>query len=210
MQITILSRSLAVGAIALLSFSACQKTDIVPSQLSTNEISAAMRKANGQSTTSLSGDCGVAPYTVTLDKKCNTGGNTWTWTWTVSNPMPGNGNGNTVQNLSHWGFTFKSCPVISGATINDIQSAAYSSDSVNWNSFTPTYGTDPSISGAGITDSVLKFDFGTAGSSKSYYRVVVSRDFEIENTCAYFKSGSKTGVRTATIPGMGCGGGGGE
>jgi hypothetical protein len=205
MQKTIFTRTLAFAAAVMLSASACRKTEITPQQPEQLNAQSAMRKSAPQATSS--DECGPSPYTITLDKVCNNN-NTWTWTWTVKNPNPGNGNGNTLQDLSHWGFTFMNCPGPYGLSISDVASAAYSSNGTNWTSFTPTYQADPSISGSGVSGPVLKFDFGTSGSANSYYRLVLSRDFAVEEYCgAYFKSGSKTGVKTGRFLGPGCGGG---
>jgi hypothetical protein len=116
----------------------------------------------------------------------------------VQNSNPGNGNNGTVQNLSHWGMQFGSC-----FTWSSVVSAAYSADGASWTGFAPQFQADPSQ--ACMTSSVLKFDYGTEGSAKSYYKLVVDRDYQVVGTPGYYKSGANTGCCTFTFPGMGCG-----
>lgn len=89
--------------------------------------------------------------------------------------------------------------------LSTLVSAAYSSDGQNWTGFTPSYQPDPSQ--GCMTDPVLKFDFGTLGTAKSYYRLVVSQDYTIGDAIGYYKSGNNTGCCTFNFIGIGgCGG----
>jgi hypothetical protein len=144
-----------------------------------------------------SGPCNPNAYTITLESRTQVNGN-WEWVWSVQNPSPGNGNNGTVQNLSHWGMQFGAC-----FTWTSVVSAAYSADGATWNGFTPQFQSDPSQSC--MTTPVLKFDFGTNGSAKSYYKLVVNRDYQAVPTPGYYKSGANTGCCTFTFSGMGCG-----
>jgi hypothetical protein len=55
-----------------------------------------------------------------------------------------------------------------------------------------------------MTTPVLKFDFGTNGSAKSYYKLVVNMDYPAGPSPAYYKSGNNTGCCTFTFNGIGC------
>lgn len=137
------------------------------------------------------------PYTVTLLFRKSNGDGTYTWVWSVSNPNPGNGkDGTTVQDLSHWAISIGSC-----ATLKDIVSAATSTDGTTWKSFVPNYKADKSQNC--YTKPILKFDLGTKGTQKSYYRLIVSKNFVMEKQVALYKSGVNTGCGTFKICGIG-------
>ena len=141
--------------------------------------------------------CNSNAYIITLESKTQVNGN-WEWIWSVQNSNPGNGNNGTVQDLSHWGMQFGTC-----VTMSSIVSAAYSADGTSWTSFTPVYQVDPSQ--GCMTTPVLKFDFGTTGSSKSYYKLVVNQNYEVGLTPGYYKSGKNTGCCTFDFSGISCG-----
>jgi hypothetical protein len=132
-----------------------------------------------------------------LESRTPINGGNWEWIWSVQNPNPGNGGGGTVQNLSHWGMQFGSCIVWSS-----VLSAAYSGDGITWTAFTPLYQVDPSQSC--MTSPVLKFDFGTIGSAKSYYKLVVSQDYSVGVVPGYYKSGANTGCCVFNFNGISC------
>ena len=136
------------------------------------------------------------PYSITLLSKTQSGGN-FDWTWAVKNNRPGNGNNGTAQDMSHWGMTLGYC-----LDNNSIVSAAYSHDGTHWNDFDPTLSIDPT---ACIVAPVLKFDFGTNGSSTSYFRLTVNQDFGSGMAVGYYKSGSNTGCKLFYFEGISCG-----
>lgn len=141
------------------------------------------------------------PYLITLESVTLVGGN-YEWVWSITNTNPGNGTNGTVQNLSHWDITLGQC-----ATLADVVSAAYSADGVNWTSFTPTLEEDLSVLNTCsiVTGPVLKFDFGTSGSAKSYYKLVINKNLSVDMTAnAIYKSGSNTGCGGLCYPGLGC------
>lgn len=140
--------------------------------------------------------CNPNAYIITLESKTLVNGN-WEWVWSVQNPNPGNGSEGTVQNLSHWGMQFGPCDIISSVT-----GAAYSPDGVNWTSFTPLYQVDPSQEC--VTSPVFKFDYGTTGSAKSYYKLILNQDYEQGSSFGYYKSGVKTGCCTFSFTGIFC------
>jgi hypothetical protein len=145
------------------------------------------------------------PYIITLESITPDNGN-YIWVWSVKNPNPGNGNNGTVQDLSHWDMVLNNCGP-TGAQLSDIVSAGISSNGSSWSNFTPTLQQDPSIMNTcGIaTGNVLKFNQGTSGSAKTYYRLVVSRDFEVNYSgVAYYKSGNRTKCGHQCFPGIGC------
>jgi hypothetical protein len=142
------------------------------------------------------GPCNPNAYVITLESKTLVNGN-WEWVWSVQNPNPGNGNNGTVQDLSHWGMQFGSC-----FNWDHVVSAAVSSNGSNWNSFSPDYKSDPSQNC--LTTPVLKFDTGTSGSAKTYYKLVVSVNYPAGAMSGYYKSGSRTGCCTFTFTGIAC------
>ncbi len=152
------------------------------------------------------------PYSITLESTTANGNGTYTWIWSLKNPAPGNGTNGTVQDLSHWDIVLNNCcsPCSGGSTgaqLSDIVSAATSTNGTSWQSFTPTLQQDPSVlNSCGLsTGPVLKFDVGTTGSAKIYYRLIVSRNFQVyENAASVYKSGKRTGCGTICYPGMGC------
>jgi hypothetical protein len=143
------------------------------------------------------GTCNPDAYTITLESKTLVNGN-WEWVWSVQNPNPGNGSNGTVQNLSHWGMQLGSCidfsTIIGGAT---------SPDGVKWTSFVPTYRSDASQGCMGAP--VVKFDYGTSASDKSYYKLIVDRDLQQGLVPGYYKSGSVTSCCTILFMGFACG-----
>ncbi|HEY6504196.1 MAG TPA: hypothetical protein VIZ28_09505 [Chitinophagaceae bacterium] len=148
---------------------------------------------------SSSGTCNPDAYVITLESRTQVNGY-WEWVWSVYNPNPGNGNNGTAQGLSHWGMQLAGC--VNPASVTG---GAYSSDGQNWSSFSPSYQPDPSQ--GCMTTPVIKFDFGTSGSAKSYYKLVVSQDYSEGLVPGYYKSGSNTGCCTFYFTGIGgCGG----
>ncbi len=135
-------------------------------------------------------------YTIALED-VNHVGNNYEWIWTVQNPNPGNGNNGTVQNLSHWGMQLASC-----VPWSSVVGAAYSADGITWTSFTPVYQVDPSQNC--MTQPVLKFNFGTVGSTPSYYKLIVNQNFSTGYVPGYYKSGSRTGCCIFNFVGIGC------
>jgi hypothetical protein len=138
------------------------------------------------------------PYSIILESVTDNGDNTWTWVWSVQNPNPGNGNNGTAQGLSHWGFSFGAC-----VTAANLVNAGTSADGISWTDFSPELAIDPSQSC--FTRPGLKFDFGTIGSQKSWYRLVINRNLPVNNNASgFYKSGSRTGCGTFSFPGIGC------
>ena len=146
------------------------------------------------------GICNPYAYIITLESKTLVGSN-WEWIWSVQNSNPGSGNGGTFQDLSNWGMQFGSCFIWS-----TVVSAAYSGNGTTWIPFTPVYQVDPSQNC--MTTPVLKFDFGTTGSAKSYYKLVVSQAYPEGWVPGYYKSGANTGCCIFNFTGIGCPGGG--
>ncbi|MBL7744282.1 MAG: hypothetical protein JNN00_12470 [Chitinophagaceae bacterium] len=188
-------------ALSAFLFVSCQRDSIMETVKLKNNNSAA---SDGQIILNAKqnppqGVCNPNAYVITLESRSFTNGY-WEWTWSVYNSNPGNGNNGTVQNLSHWGMQLGSC-----VNFSSVVSGAYSSDGSNWTSFTPSYQPDPSQ--GCMTAPVIKFDFGTTGNTKSYYRLIVNQDFTEGTVPGYYKSGSNTGCCTFTLTGIGgCGG----
>jgi len=86
---------------------------------------------------------------------------------------------------------------------NDVAGAAYSMDGTSWTAFTPTYQVDPSQSC--VTTPVFKYSVGTTGSAKTYYKLILSRNYDVDpNAFGYYKSGVRTGCCTFSFNGVGC------
>lgn len=186
---------------ALIIVTGCQKNalnDLPTTSLSKENLTTTLQAnpAVSAQKPSPSGVCNSNAYIVTLESR-NSVNNTWEWIWSVQNSNPGNGNNGTVQDLSHWGMQLGSC-----FNWSSVISAAYSADGITWVAFNPVYASDPSQSC--MTDPVLKFDFGTTGSAKSYYKLVVNQNFAIVQTSAYYKSGANTGCCTFSFSGISC------
>lgn len=148
--------------------------------------------------TAPTGPCNSTAYTVVLESRTLINAN-WEWIWSVQNSNPGNGNNGTVQNLSHWGMQLSPCVPWTSVT-----GASYSSDGITWTGFTPAYQSDPSQ--GCMTMPTLKFDYGTTGSAKSYYKLVLNQEYVAVPTAGYYKSGANTGCCTFVFSGIGCGG----
>lgn len=176
----------------------CQKNSreaLEPLNANSERQSAAVVTGNSLSARE-AGVCNSNAYIITLESKTQVNGN-WEWTWSVQNSNPGTGDNGTVQDLSHWGMQFGTC-----VTNSSIVGAAYSANGTSWTSFTPVYQVDPSQ--GCMTTPVLKFDFGTTGSAKTYYKLVVNQNYEVGTTPGYYKSGKVTGCCTFNFTGIGC------
>lgn len=187
-----------IGAFAsVLLFTACQRTiqkDLVQPEPATQTQTKPVEELSGKGAPS--GPCNPNAYTITLESRTLVAGN-WEWVWSVQNPNPGNGSNGTSQNLSHWGMQFGGCFAWSS-----VVSAAYSANGSDWTAFTPLFQTDPSQ--GCMTTPVLKFDYGTTGSNKSYYKLVVNQYYDVQPVPGYYKSGANTGCCTFTFSGIGC------
>jgi len=142
-------------------------------------------------------DVGCPSYSIVLESRNPDNNGNWVWVWSVQNPNPGNGTNCTIQDLSHWGMQFGTC-----VTQSSILNAAYSTNGTSWNSVSPNIQVDPSQEC--MTDPVLKFDHGTTGSAKTWYRITVNHDYNVVSVPAYYKSGNRTGCGVIYISGMGC------
>jgi hypothetical protein len=142
--------------------------------------------------------CNPNAYNVVLESR-NLVDNNWEWVWSVQNTNPGNGNNGTFQDLSHWGMGVGVC-----FDFQHVTAAAYSYDGITWTSFAPSLQSD--ISQDCMTTPVLKFDAGTTGSAKTYYRLVLNQFYPFGTASGYYKSGKLTGCCTFTFFGIGCGG----
>lgn len=178
----------SMAAYALLLTTGCQK--------SSSDTEAGISTTATDKKQAPDGPCNPNAYTITLESKTLVNGN-WEWVWSVQNPNPGNGNNGTTQDLSHWGMQFGSC-----FNAAHLVSAGYSNDGTSWNSFNPSYKADPSQDC--LTTPVVKFDVGTSGSAKTYYKLVVSHNYQTGASTGYYKSGNRTGCCTFTFTGIAC------
>jgi hypothetical protein len=140
----------------------------------------------------------AASYVINLLSIDRVNGND-VWTWSVSNPSPGNGENGTLQDISHWSLPL--CPNAESAVV----SAAYSTNGVNWISVAPTMDRDPSIRTC-TTNDVLKFDFGTSGTTPTYYRITFNKYFTVDPMAvSYIKTGGGLqGCNLYYYSGIGC------
>ena len=187
--------------VSILVISSCQRSSSEETFVPANSKSVIMGEQPVVSARSsfLLAACNPDAYTITLESHTQVNGN-WEWIWSVKNPNPGNGKNGTVQNLSHWGMELGAC-----VNLSSVVGAAYSGDGSTWTEFTPSYQPDPSQ--GCMTTPVLKFDFGTSGTAKTYYRLIVNQDFTEGSVQGYYKSGVNTGCCTFSFTGIaGCGG----
>lgn len=175
------------AAAALLLSTGCQK-NATQEEIVSNQ---AVDKKSDPNT-----PCNPNAYVITLESKTLVDGK-WEWVWSVQNPNPGNGNNGTVQDLSHWGMQFGSC-----FNTEHIVSAAVSNNGSNWQATSTSYEDDPSQNC--LTTPVLKFDTGTSGDAKTYYKLVVDHDYQAGPASGYYKSGGRTGCCTFTFTGIAC------
>ena len=177
----------SLSAAALLLVAGCQKSAQHEGIVSNETVD---KKSEPNS------PCNPNAYVITLESKTLVDGK-WEWVWSVQNPNPGNGNNGTVQDLSHWGMQFGSC-----FNTAHIVSAAVSNNGTDWNATSTSYERDPSQNC--LTTSVLKFDTGTSGGAKTYYKLVVDHDYQTGAASGYYKSGGRTGCCTFTFMGIAC------
>lgn len=123
------------------------------------------------------------------------------WEWMFTNTNPGNGNGNTYQGLSHWSFSPGMC-----VSTSNIISAAYSTNGTTWNSLGTSIGPDPSNNCTSNQTSLFKFNYGTNGSTPTYYRLILNKEVGVGMTTGYWKSGKKTGCGNIQFKGILCNG----
>ncbi|MGX5820102.1 hypothetical protein ACWKWU_18030 [Chitinophaga lutea] len=183
---------LALGFTFFILFSGCQKG----AQPSPSEKPLTLAAVSSP----IVSECS-SPYRITLESVTQVGSN-YEWVWSVMNPNPGNGTNGTVQNLSHWDITLGDC-----ATMDDVVGGAVSTDGITWTSFVPVLQGDASILNtcSVVTGPVLKFDLGTTAGAKSYYKLIINKNYGVDLTgFAYYKSGNTTGCGTTCFPGIGC------
>ena len=190
---------LCANLLLVLVLESCKKEKEKENLLDASKLSS---KCEGKGTlmsvnqaSSLSGQ--DLPYTVSLLSRKSNGDGTYSWIYSVNNPKPGNGNNGTAQDLSHWGISLGSC-----ATIKDVVGMATSKDGIKWTSIKPEYKQDKSQDC--YSDPILKFDVGTKGSAKMYYKIIVNKNFSSQKRLAVYKSGSRTGCGKFEICGIGC------
>lgn len=191
MKTTKINATILAAACSLLFFS-CQRDahEGIRQTAATEEmvVDADAKKAPGE--------CNPNAYTVTLESNANTG-NGWDWIWSIQNNNPGNGSNGTAQDLSHWSFQLGNC-----VNTSHITGAAYSYNGTDWITFTPTVAVDGSQDC--VSAPVLKFDAGTTGTAKTYYRLTVSQFYPVSGSLGYYKSGSTT-CCSFLFFGIGCG-----
>ncbi len=129
-------------------------------------------------------------YSVTVSRSYNLALNQTTFTWTITNTNPGNGSAGTAKDLSHWDLQL--CQraaenILSVSNSLGVQVPA-------------NYQVDPSLSCN--TSPLLKFDYGTSGSTATTYVAIFGGNFSVGTMTAYFKAG--TNCCTNTVPGVSC------
>lgn len=208
-QLRLLSISLFAVLLLIVALAACTADDMKDLKSSqaqtTNQATITGSSQPGQpspGTERIAQITACNNYIIALEDITPVGGN-WEWVWSVTNPNPGNGNNGTTQNLSHWGMQFGSCFLWS-----NVVGAAYSANGVNWTSFTPSYSVDPSQNC--MTTPVLKFNYGTVGTTPTYYKLILNADYQPGYVPGYYKSGVRTGCCIFNFNGVGCPGGPGE
>lgn len=184
----------AIALLAYVFIAGCTKDN---STLSTTQLKASNVAALATS------NC-TSPYLIILESITNVNGD-YEWVWSIQNTSPGNGKDSTVQDLSHWNISLGTC-----LDFDDVIGAATSTDGINWTAFSPTYKQDKSIRNMNTGD-VLKFDVGTNDTTKTYFKLIISEDLDIDmNGTSYYKSGKNTGAGMQCFPGPGCPAGDGD
>jgi hypothetical protein len=138
-------------------------------------------------------------YLFSLENKFKNKNGTYTWIWSVSNAKPGDGTpaSGTAQDLKSWGITLGSC-----ATPGHIISGSTSPDGISWTNFTPEIKSEVSSS---LSNPVIMFQQGTVRNQKSYYKLVVTQNYSVnQSVSAFYQSGDITGNGVITVSGFGC------
>jgi hypothetical protein len=173
--------------IAGMFFYACQEENLVQTQ------------------SNLARVIGDTDYDIVLVSKTQLSDGNWEWIWSIENSNPGNGINSTTQDLSHWNMLPGAC-----LASEDLVSAAYRRESeTSWTSFTPTILADNSVNSGGdicgAYTPVIKFNFATEGTLKSYYKLVINKNYSVDNNAVlYYKSGNNTGCGEGIFDGIGC------
>lgn len=188
--------------LALTIFYSCQKNAGTTDSKSINSTAAE------NSVTSRNSETNCYDYQITMTRSYDNGKTTFVWR--IINPVPGNGNNGTQKDLSHWGFK-PECE--GGEDLNyhpeDILAAYYSYNNMqNWTQIlpTPTIKNDPSSRCMAPEDQSFKFDFGTRGSSPTYYKLVLDGNWSEagpNGNGGFVKAGTSC-CRLSSIPGVGC------
>ncbi|HUH34116.1 MAG TPA: hypothetical protein VLZ28_09180 [Daejeonella sp.] len=137
-------------------------------------------------------------YVVKLENKILNKNKTYTWIWSVTNSKPGDGTpgSGTAKDLLSWGITLGNC-----ASMSEVIIGSTSPDGVTWKNFNPEINTVSELKS--VSKPILMFQQGTNKSEKSYYKLVVSRNYSVNNSVsAVYRSSSEAGV--LTISGFGC------
>lgn len=138
-------------------------------------------------------------YLFSLENKFKNKNGTYTWIWSVTNTRPGDGSpsSGTAQDLKSWGITLGSC-----ATQGQIIVGSTSPDGINWTNFNPQTKSDVS---SGLSNPVIMFQQGTLRNQKSYYKLVVTQNYSINQSVpAFYQSGDITGNGVISVSGFGC------
>ncbi|QNA44355.1 hypothetical protein [Lacibacter sediminis] len=200
-----MKKILFFSAVAVSLFIGCEKNADLSIEQKENEAArVSAPSATLNTTLPATGESTCAgPYNVVLESVTGNGDGTYTWTWSVQNPKPGNGTNGTIQNLSHWDITLGSC-----VTFEDVVSGATSTNGTDWTTFTPSFEVDNSFNTPNCnitTVNVLKFNLGTTDAAKSYYRLTIDKNVDVDPAVtAYYKSGATTKCGTFCFPGFGC------
>jgi hypothetical protein len=192
------SLKLPLFGLSALLFFGCQKATLQDST-ATNLLRAEPLTLSVEATNCLG-------YNVTLHVDQTSKPGYTIFLWTLSNPKPGNGKNGTLQNLSHWDFVPGTCLL---DNLADVTEAAYF-DGTNWQTILPlTIEQDHAMDAGGTfnctTGNVLKFNYGTSGSTPSQYKIVMKGNWGTDDLTAYFKSGNITGCCSGTYANMGIG-----
>lgn len=150
---------------------------------------------------------GDTDYDIVLVSKTQLGDGNWEWIWSIQNTQPyqGGSNSSGTQDLSHWSFVPGSCLVL-----EDIVSAAYSFDGSSYTEIQGpfAFNQDPSILNTCNleTGDVFKFDIGTDGTNKTYYKLVINKNYAINNEAVlwYKTGGQNSKCGTDIFDGIGC------
>ncbi len=134
------------------------------------------KKTDDAATTSDEHPAKCDAYVVTLVSKKLVNGK-WEWIWSIQNTDP-----TVAPDLSYWEMQFGDC-----FKFEDVYSASYGCICGQWTYFTPTYAVDPGQRCSSLP--ALKFPKGTSGTNKTYYRLLLNKDYSVDiNAKAVTKS----------------------
>ena len=178
----------AIVCMALIAIlvTGCKKADVVGTENASATSTELFARGNAQGMTNT-----CEAYTVTVAPSYNAALDQTTFTWTVVNSNPGNGSNGTAKDLGFWAM-----PLCERAAANIVAQSNNLGQLV-----AATYKAENALTC--YADNVLKFGYGTAGSTPSVYKLVLGGKYTVDqNATGFFKAG--TDCCTRNFAGVSC------